>query len=236
MKMNSIQDSRETILAKIKATTPQARSLPEIPLFDVSGDVLRNFLGHLKGFDGSYKLFTSREEAVHWLQSVVSEKQGTTFSNVGEVEGNTSLADFKSPSEMHVISTCVAEAILGVGETGSLLVDNRSLGNPAAALFSTDLFLLINRRRILKSIQEAYSEINLANYQYSSFFSGPSATADIEAVHITGAQGEISLTAVVYNCSADELETDASVPASTPCAPIFKRIRETDVAHGQDSV
>ena len=48
------------------------------------------------------------------------------------------------------------------------------------------------------NMHDAYNFIDLKNNQYGSFFTGPSATADIEAIHITGAQGEISLTVFLY--------------------------------------
>lgn len=234
--MSTISDSRETILAKIKQGKPSPRPLPDIPFFDVAQDSLTNFAGHLKGFDGGYRMFAGRDEAVAWLKEFLGDTAKKVFSAIADISGNLCLADFATPAEMHVVDICIAEAILGVGETGSLLVDVKSLGNPAAALFSTDLFLLIDRTKILGSLQEAYAKINLADYQYSSFFSGPSATADIEAVHVTGAQGEISLTALIYNCSPEEMATDAEVPASTPLHPAISLHREADPSAGTDSI
>lgn len=234
--MNKINDSRESILAKIKAGRPEGRPLPSIPTFAIAGDALRNFVGHIKGFDGDYRMFATREEAVEWLQRNAASKPGQVFSAVGGVMGNVTLINFKTPAEMHTIDVCIAEARMGIGETGSLLVDEACLGNPAAALFSTDLYLLIDRTKIVDGVQHAYSTCNMADHQYSAFFSGPSATADIEAVHITGAQGEISLTAVIYNCSADDLKADADVPASTPMAPVIKLKRESNPTNGQDSI
>lgn len=205
--MSKINDSRESILAKIKSSLEKrdtkSYSRPDIPVFPIAGDVLTNFTEHLKGFDGSYQLFKTRDEALLWLrENIDSERK--IFSAAEGIDGNVGLKDFATPAEMHVIDVCIAEAILGVGETGSLLVDARSLGDPAAALFSTDLYLLIDRDKILPGMQEAYEKVNLADYQYSSFFSGPSATADIEAVHITGAQGEISLTALIYGVMSNK--------------------------------
>lgn len=223
-------------MAKIKAAKPEGRPLPSIPRFAIAGDALRNFVGHIKGFDGEYCMFATRDEAVAWLQKNAASKPGQVFSAVPGVDGNVTLSDFKTPAEMHTIDVCIAEARMGIGETGSLLVDEACLGNPAAALFSTDLYLLIDRTKIVDGVQDAYAAHDMATHQYSAFFSGPSATADIEAVHITGAQGEISLTAVIYNCSQTDLTTDADVPASTPMAPVIKLRRESDPTKGIDSI
>lgn len=236
--MSKINDSREAILAKIKTSKPAARPRCDIPTFHIAGDALRNFVGHVKGFDGECQMFTTRDEAVDWLNRTVSTKPGQVFSTVGGVSGNVTLIDFETPADMHTIDVCIAEARMGVGETGSLLVDECCLGKPAAALFSTDLYLLIDRTKIVDGLQDAYAMYDMSKHQYSAFFSGPSATADIEAVHITGAQGEISLTAVIYNCASTELRVsneDLGVIA-TPLAPAIKLKRETNPQIGQDSV
>ena len=88
---------------------------------------------------------------------------------------------------------------MGVGETGSVWVTDESLGGAACALFSTDLYLLLDSRKVVDGIHTAYSQLDIRKAAYGSFFTGPSATADIEAVHITGAQGEISLTVLLYD-------------------------------------
>lgn len=242
--MDKINDSRESILAKIKASKPQAQQLPDIPLFEIPGKPLQNFIAHLKGFDGDYRMFPSREDAVKWLQGEIVVSGKKVFSSLKDVKGNVSVTDFHSPADMHVIDTCIAEATMAVGETGSLLVDTQSLGDPAAALFSTDLYLLVDRRSLVAGLQEAYSKIDLTASPYSAFFSGPSATADIEAVHITGAQGEISLTAVMYNCTPEDIAVTKEImdrlpqgtPLGQPDAPILSLRRETDLSIGQDAV
>ena len=101
---------------------------------------------------------------------------------------------------------------MGVGETGSVWVTDRSLGIAGAGLLTLNLVLLLERSRILPSIHDAYAALQpgsstaatlnpelrpLSETAYGSFFSGPSATADIEAVHITGAQGPLSLTVLL---------------------------------------
>lgn len=242
--MEKIIDSRTSILSKIKAAKPQERPLPEIPLFAVPGSPLQNFIAHLKGFDGDYKIFSTREEAIAWLSTLTESKCKKIFSAVPEFKGNVVRSDFKTPADMNIIDICIGEAVMAVGETGSLLVDTRSLDSVAAALFSTDLYLLVDRNTLLPSLQEAYSKTDLSTNRYSAFFSGPSATADIEAVHITGAQGEISLTAVIYNCNEEDQREIENIidrlpqgtPLGQPDAPILSLRRETDLTLGEDSV
>lgn len=213
-------------------------------MFEIPGKPLQNFVAHLKGFDGEYKLFATRKEAENWLNDEVVKSDKKVFSAAEGVKGNVALGDFPTPAAMNTIEVCIAESPMAVGETGSLLVTDRTLGDPAAALFSTDLYLMVDRNAMVDGLQEAYSKIDFADAQYTAFFSGPSATADIEAVHITGAQGEISLTAVMYNCSPADFDDVAAImdrlpqgtPLGQPDAPALALRRETDLTLGQDSI
>lgn len=237
-------NSRDEILQKIKRNKPAPRRLPEIPTFAIPGKPIQNFVSHLVGFDGVPQMFATRNDAIIWLNKYIQQEGKKVFSVIDGYSGNVKLADYPTSAAMHDIDVCVGEALMGVGETGSLLVNTTSLGDPAAALFSTDLYLLIDRNLLVDGMQDAYSKIDLSNMQYSSFFTGPSATADIEAVHITGAQGEISLTALIYNCSDEDIEDAKAImsllpkgtPLGQPDAPELKLRRKTDLAAGSDSV
>lgn len=234
--MNTINDSRSKILYSVARNKPKLRACPTIPKFSVAGSPLLNFISHLKGFDGCYNLFLSRVDAVEWMNKQITQNEGVIFSAAPGVEGNIMLQEFATPADMHIIEICIAEALAGIGETGSLLVSSASLGSAAAALFSTHLYLFIDKDKIIDSLQNFYSKIDLSRFQYSSLFSGPSATADIEAVHITGAQGEISLTALVYNCTPEDAKIIATNPDSTPMAPAIFLKRESNPNNGQDSI
>lgn len=244
--MEKISDSRDSILAKIKKAKPGHYDLPDIPRFTIPGKPIQNFIAHLKGFDGNFRLFASRSEATEWLQTSVADinKDKKVVSSVPDVSGSVSLADFSTPADLGRVDICIGESKMAVGETGSLLVDTDSLGAPAAALLSTDLYLLIDRNKMVAGLQEAYSLIDMSAHRYSALFSGPSATADIEAVHITGAQGEISLTAVIYNGSAQDEKDAAEImdrlplgtPLGQPDAPQLKLRRPTNPSKGEDSV
>ena len=191
-------EARQAILENIRKGKPQLQKLPDVPTFDWPGDPKENFLQRLQSFDGKAIEFNTREEAINWLNTNLDRKK-TIFSAVMDYTGTFTKADFKTPHDAHVVYCCVGEGVLCVGETGSVFVTERSLGLAAAALLSTDLYLLLDKTTIYPGLQQAYQSLTLRNYRYGSFYTGPSATADIEAIHVTGAQGEISLTVLLYS-------------------------------------
>ncbi len=197
MSMENTTSSRNSILAAIRNARPQAIDLPEVPHYQFEGDRIESFKTLLHGFDGRFVEFENRAAAIDYLNQNL-DKSLKIFSTLPDYPGTITNADFKTPHDANVIHSCVSEGVFGVAETGSIWVTNRSLSLAAAALFSTDLYLLLDKSKIIGNLHDAYRIVDFKNEQYGSFFTGPSATADIEAIHVTGAQGEISLTALLY--------------------------------------
>lgn len=189
--------AKESILSKLAEARDIDVALPEVPDFGWPGDPVDNFKERLAGFDGKCFEFDTRESALEWLATHV-DAQGNTYSSLKDFPARFCADDFKDPHLAHIIESTVVGSQLGIGESGSVLLRDEDLGVPAAALLCRDLYVLLNRNNIVGGIHEAYNKTDLRRNHYSSFFSGPSATADIEAVHITGAQGEISLTVLLY--------------------------------------
>ncbi|MBD5280785.1 MAG: LUD domain-containing protein [Bacteroides sp.] len=196
---NSSLSARDRILARVRANRPKPVEHPDVPVYPIAGDTLKNFISHVEGFDGKVIDLEKREDALAWLSENIEQSDSTlVFSAVDGYDGNITLADLPQPSDAHKLHACVGEGILGIGETGSVLVAPETFGRMANGLFAINLYLLLDRNKIVDGLQHAYAQMDLSKVQYSSLFSGPSATADIEAVHITGAQGPVSLTVLLY--------------------------------------
>lgn len=193
------ESARDRIMNRIRTGAARHRevALPDVPMFDIQGDPVENFIARLESFDGKAVRVKSGEDALKWLHENISTEGKTVYSNVAGFEGNFDMTDETDPHTANVVDICVAKGVIGVGETGSIWVTEESLGLTACALFSTDLYLILDAGKIYRGLHQAYSALDLSAGRYGSFFTGPSATADIEAVHITGAQGEISLTAII---------------------------------------
>ncbi|MCM1519685.1 MAG: lactate utilization protein [Lachnoclostridium sp.] len=190
-------DTRDAILTRVHGNLPVAYDLPEITSVPVEGDPVENFKAMLKGFDGAAWEFNSREEALKWLRGHIKDDR-LVCSAVADYPAARRPADYPDPRRAVDVDVFVAESHLGVGEMGSVWLTDAELGIASLALLCTDLYVLLDRKKIVADMYDAYAAIDLAAHYYGSFFTGPSATADIEAVHVTGAQGEISLTALLY--------------------------------------
>lgn len=195
------QNVKKEILSRLEAGKPTLHPLPEVPDFPSQGDPMDNFITKLLGFDGQAIEFRTRNDALAWLKSLseLTVNGKKIYSSAAGFEGNVTEEDISELKNAAQINVCVTEGELGVGEMGAIWVTNKSLGHAACALLARELYILLDGASIVGGMQKAYERISLGAEQYGSFFTGPSATADIEAVHITGAQGPLALTAVLYN-------------------------------------
>lgn len=195
------QEVKSGILDRVKKGKPPLQPMPDIPAFPYAKNAQEDFINHLIAFDGKAIKFSSRAQAVEWLlrQPELDASKNKIYSSCEDVEGNVGEAELSDAARVAEISACVTEGVLGVGEMGAIWVTNESLGHAPCALFARKLFILLDYGKIMGNMHDAYVAIDLPAHQYGSFYTGPSATADIEAVHITGAQGPLALTALIYN-------------------------------------
>lgn len=196
---SSRKSAREKFLSNIKiaCASHDEVALPDVPLYEPTGDPVENFIAKLESFDGKSVRVDSRGDALRWLATNLVTEGKQVYSAIPDFKGNFEVHETTDPHSTHVVDICVAAGVLGVGETGSVWVTEDSLGLTACALFSTDLYLLLETDKIYAGMHQAYEALDLSASRYGAFYTGPSATADIEAVHITGAQGEISLTVIL---------------------------------------
>ena len=196
---SSQEPAREKFMSRIKAAcaSNDEIALPEVPLYEPKGDPVENFITKLESFDGKAVRVDSRGDALRWLATNLVTEGKQVYSAIPDFKGNFEVYDTTDPHSAHTVDICIAAGVIGVGETGSVWVTENSLGLTACALFSTDLYLLLETDKIYPGMHQAYEALDLSELCYGAFYTGPSATADIEAVHITGAQGEISLTVIL---------------------------------------
>ncbi len=188
--------ARDTILSALRANkSPGVHPLPVLPAFalDDGGDRTAHFLKNLeamggRGHDGSDIAALLRD---HFPDAEI------IASTVTEYPGNRDLAAIAHPRDLADVDVAIVRASFGVAETGSVLLVDDELATNAVAYLAQHLVILLDPADILLTIQDAYRRSDISGHRYSSFHTGPSATADIEGVLIHGAQGVRSLSVLL---------------------------------------
>jgi len=190
-----MNNAKEAILAAIRKNKPAAVIHPKLTDFGrsgVEGDLLETFKKNLKAADsGCYE--AENAEKAQWLLQQIHPDAKVIGSVVPEITGNRRIDESTDPHTLEDVEVGVVRAQFGVAENGAVWLSQSDLVVNALGFLSQHLLVLLDPGMILSHMHEAYQKADIFTQNYGCFMMGPSATADISAVHIKGAQGARSL-------------------------------------------
>ena len=186
--------SREQILSSIRANVPPKRvQHPPIPVFNRSGvDLKSSFERRLEEAGGVAHEIGSRSEAEAELASLHPKAQ-VICSAVPEIRGTRRAETVLDPHELADVDVGVVRAQFGVAENGAVWLTQEDLIVNGLGFLSQHLVVFLDPVEIVADMHEAYARVRLDQTAYGCFMMGPSATGDIEATLVHGAQGARSL-------------------------------------------
>jgi L-lactate dehydrogenase complex protein LldG len=95
-----------------------------------------------------------------------------------------------SPAELDRLDAAVTLGALAIAETGTIVLEGISgQGRRAATLVPDVHVCVLDAANIVTNVPEAFARLGSAATLPLTFFSGPSATADIEMTRIKGVHG-----------------------------------------------
>jgi len=169
--------SREKILSAIRSLTLEPKSLPDIPNFSGSGDLVERFTQSISGNKGEV---LSKSEFEEWFSS-------SGFSKVISL----------SPHDLESLEVAILDGQFGVAENGAIWLEDSQLGLRALPFATEHLVIVLDRNRLEDTMHQGYDKIAAAQSGFGLFLAGPSKTADIEQSLVIGAQGAKSLRVVL---------------------------------------
>ena len=186
--------SRDAILNAVRQNLPKQRvEQPPIPAFQPSVGPLRPaFERHLREAGGGVHYIASPAEAEAKL-AVLHPGAKVVCSAVPEIAGTRRVETVRDPHELGDVDVGVVRAQFGVAESGAVWLTEEDLIVDALAFLSQHLIVLLDPEQIVADMCEAYRRVKLTETAYGCFMMGPSATADVEATLVHGAQGVRSL-------------------------------------------
>ena len=100
-------------------------------------------------------------------------------------------------SELEKVSAALIEGHFGVAENGAIWTGDAHFPHRLLPFITQELLLLLEQKRIVSDMHEAYRRIKLKDVGFGIFISGPSKTADIEQSLVYGAHGPKKLTVIL---------------------------------------
>lgn len=118
-------------------------------------------------------------------------------SNMAEITIATLNPDtVGTAQELNGTDVGIVRGELGVAENGCVWIP-QTMKERAVCFISEYLVIVLSRRAIVSNMHQAYARINMTNYGYGTFISGPSKTADIAQALVMGAQAARGVTVIL---------------------------------------
>jgi L-lactate dehydrogenase complex protein LldG len=192
--MNMSSSSRENILFNIRLFLPEEKvDHPQIPVFPRLNSSLRSdFEQRLREAGGASQFASNDADALSRLRALHPDAK-VICSAVPEIAGTRNVHEIQDPHELADVDVGALRAQFGVAETGAIWLTQEDLVVNALAFLSQHLVVLLDPNQIVPDMHEAYRRVQLNKTAFGCFMMGPSATADVEATLVHGAQGARSL-------------------------------------------
>lgn len=192
--MQTFKFNREVILGAIRSNLPKQRvEHPRIPVFQRSDSPLKSeFELRLQEAGGTAHDVGTVAEAETKLRALHPGAK-VVCSAVPDIAGTRRVEKVRDPHELADVDVGVVRAQFGVAESGAIWLTQEDLVVDALAFLSQHLIVLLDPKQIVSDMHEAYRRVRLDETAFGCFMMGPSATADVEATLVHGAQGARSL-------------------------------------------
>jgi L-lactate dehydrogenase complex protein LldG len=192
--MQTFKFNREVILGAIRSNLPKQQvEHPGIPVFQRPSTPRKpEFEQHLQQAGGIAHDVGTVAEAEAKLMTLHPGAK-VICSAVPEIAGTRRVENVLDPHELADVDVGIVRAQFGVAETGAIWLTQEDLIVNALAMLSQHLIVLLDPEQIVPDMHEAYRCVRLNETAFGCFMMGPSATADVEATLVHGAQGARSL-------------------------------------------
>lgn len=189
---------REELLSKIKKNIGKQYDMPSFE--DIKGitfsNPLEQFIDISAKVGGRAVVLEEGQDLNLLIRSlypdakeIVSNVEGITIAT----KSPDSVAEAK---ELNGTDLGIVEGKIAVAENGCVWVP-QTMKEKAVCFISEYLVILVSRNCIVNNMHEAYSKIEMPDYGYGCFISGPSKTADIAQALVMGAQAARGVTVII---------------------------------------
>ena len=190
--------NKEDILDKIRKNIKTKYDMPRLD--DIQGitypDPLAQFISMTETVGGKVVELVPGKDINELVRELYPEAKEIA-SNLPEVTIATRNPDTcGSPQALNGTDVGIIRGVFGVAENACVWIP-QAMEEKAVCFISENLVILLKKSEIVNNMHEAYKRIEMNDYGYGTFISGPSKTADIAQVLVMGAQAARSATVVL---------------------------------------
>jgi len=192
--------NKEDLFKKLRANTREQYDMPDMHIDGIQyPDTFKQFVKMTEKVGGN--VVEVKKEEADDLDAVIKKQypEAKTFaSNLPYIhiaqKNPDTVAEAK---ELDGTDVGIVEGKIGVAENGCVWIP-QTMKEKAVCFISEYLVIVLDKNNIVNNMHEAYKRIEFdPEYQFGTFISGPSKTADIEQALVMGAQAARGVTVII---------------------------------------
>ena len=190
-------NSREKILNRLRNNVRETYDMPDLGFKKLTfDDPVAQFIETASTTAGAKVIEMKEGDDINDLIRQAYPDAKVISSNVEGVKADRNPDTVGAAQELDGTDVGVIKGEVACAENGCVWVP-QTMKEKAICFISEYLVLIVDKKNIVSNMHEAYQRIEMPEYGFGSFISGPSKTADIEQALVYGAQAARGMTIIV---------------------------------------
>ena len=178
---------KEELFDKLRGGITQQFDMPTEPVKGiVYKDIVKQFIEMSKTVGGKVIEVKATDDLNAVIRKAYPDAK-VFASNVKGIQSDLNPDTVAIAADLNGTDVGIIQGEMGVAENGCIWVP-QTMKERAIYFISEELVILLDKKNIVNNMHEAYKRVEMNNYGYGVFISGPSKTADIEQALVMGAQ------------------------------------------------
>ena len=191
---------KEDFLNKLRKNTHVQFDMPKTEVQGIQYEgTLKQFIEMTKSV-GGHVIVAEKDESLDGLVKKAYPEAKVFASNLPEITIAQKNPDtVAEANDLNGTDVGIVRGQVGVAENGCIWIP-QTMKEKAVLFISEYLVIFLNKKDVVNNMHEAYARIQMdPKYNFGTFISGPSKTADIEQALVMGAQAARGVTVVLLD-------------------------------------
>ena len=187
---------KKEFLDRLRANTREQYDMPDMNINGITyPDTVKQFIEMTQSVGGSV-VEAKPTDDLNALISKAYPDAKVIASNLPGINAQRNPDTVAEASELNGTDVGVVKGEIGVAENACVWVP-QVMKEKAVCFISEHLVIILERKQVVDNMHQAYQKIQMTDYGFGTFISGPSKTADIEQALVMGAQAARSVTVIL---------------------------------------
>ena len=190
--------NKEELLSKIRGNIRETYDMPSLDDIKATkyADSLKQFVTMSETVGGKVIQAKPGEDINDIIRRTYPDAK-VISSKLPEITiANRSPETVEEARDLNGTDVGVIRGVFGVAENGCIWIP-QTMKEKAVCFISEYLVIILDHTKIVDNMHEAYRRVEMNDYGYGTFISGPSKTADIAQALVMGAQAARGVTVIL---------------------------------------